>query len=49
MLMEFESTVSRGLQVHVPSAVAKHLGVDMGDKILWIVEDGEVKVKKKEV
>jgi len=46
--MEFESTVSRGLQTHIPSHIARHLGLKIGDKLRWIVSNGKVEVKKKE-
>lgn len=43
-----ESTVSTGLQTHVPSAIATALNIKLGDVLEWHVEAEQILIKKKE-
>ncbi len=39
----FRTKVSRGYQVAVPSELRKRYGVDVGDEVIWILEDKTVR------
>lgn len=43
-----ESTVSGGLQTHIPSAIATALSIKLGDVLEWHVEADQILIKKKE-
>jgi bifunctional DNA-binding transcriptional regulator/antitoxin component of YhaV-PrlF toxin-antitoxin module len=39
----FRTKVSQGYQVAVPAELRKRYGVDVGDEVIWILEDNEVR------
>lgn len=39
----FRTKVSQGYQVAVPAELRKRYGVDVGDEVIWILQDNEVK------
>ena len=38
--------VSSNLQTRVPKEVCEKLGLSPGDRILWILDDGKIRIKK---
>jgi bifunctional DNA-binding transcriptional regulator/antitoxin component of YhaV-PrlF toxin-antitoxin module len=41
----FRSKVSRGYQVAVPAKLRKRYGIGVGDEIVWMLDDGQVRAE----
>jgi bifunctional DNA-binding transcriptional regulator/antitoxin component of YhaV-PrlF toxin-antitoxin module len=42
---EIRTRISKGYQVVVPVALRKQYEVDVGDDVIWIVSDGDVRTR----